>query len=106
MCIRDRVKALDAGLGAVSAVVVGCLTGIGGGVARDLLAGVVPVVLRREVYAVPAVLGAVAVAVAHGLDRRGAVPLALAVLLVFGLRMLGVWKDWHAPIAPQHRHSG
>lgn len=101
--VAGTTKALNAGLGAVSSIVVGCLTGIGGGLARDLLAGVVPVVLRREVYAVPAILGALVVAVSQGLDLHGPVPIACAVLLVFGLRMLGVWKDWHAPVAPQRR---
>lgn len=100
--VAGTSKALDAGLGAVPAVVVGCLTGIGGGLARDLLAGVVPVVLRREFYAVPAVLGALVVAVA---GSRAPVVVGGAVLLVFGLRMLGVWKDWHAPVAPQRRVS-
>ena len=101
--VAGTVKALDAGLGVVSSVVVGCLTGIGGGVARDLLAGVVPVVLRREFYAVPALLGALVVA---ALDSRLPAVVVGAVLLVFGLRMLGVWKDWHAPVAPQRRQSG
>lgn len=94
-------KALDAGLGAAGAVTLGVLTGIGGGVARDVLVGQVPTVLRREVYAVPAVLGAVVLVAADGLglDRvRWAVG---AAVLVFGLRMLGVWRDWHAPVAPQ-----
>lgn len=104
--VAGTTKALNAGLGAVAAIVVGCLTGIGGGLARDLLAGVVPVVLRREVYAVPAVLGAVVIAVTHGLDLRGVVPVVAAVLLVFGLRMLGIWRDWHAPVAPQRRSTG
>lgn len=99
-------KALDAGLGAVPAVALGCLTGIGGGVLRDLLAGVVPVVLRREVYAVPALLGAVVVTVADGLGASGAGPLVGAAVLVFALRMLGVWQDWHAPMAPQRRPRG
>lgn len=99
-------KALDAGLGAVPAVAVGCLTGIGGGVLRDVLAGVVPVVLRREVYAVPALLGAVVVAVAHGQERDGPAALGGAALLVFALRMVGVWQDWHAPVAPQRRPGG
>lgn len=100
--VAGTTKALDAGLGVVSSVVVGCLTGIGGGLARDLLAGVVPVVLRREFYAVPAVVGALVVA---ALEPRPPVVVS-AVLLVFGLRMLGVWKDWHAPVAPQRRPSG
>ena len=98
-------KALDAGLGAPAAVVVGCLTGIGGGVLRDLLAGVVPVVLRREVYAVPAVLGAAVVTVADGAGERSPGVLVGAAGLIFAGRMLGVWKDWHAPVAPQRRRG-
>jgi uncharacterized membrane protein YeiH len=101
--VAGTTKALNAGLGAVPAIVVGCLTGIGGGLARDLLAGVVPVVLRREVYAVPAVLGAILVTAAHGVELRGAAPVSAAVLVVLGLRVLGIWKDWHAPVAPQRR---
>lgn len=99
-------KALDAGLGAVPSVAVGCLTGIGGGVLRDVLAGVVPVVLRREVYAVPALVGAAVVVVADGQGHDGSAPLVGAALLVFALRMLGVWRDWHAPVAPQRRRTG
>lgn len=104
--VSGTTKALNAGLGTVPAVVVGCLTGIGGGVLRDVLAGVVPVVLRREVYAVPAVLGAFVVAALHGQDLRGPAELGAAVLLVVGIRMLGVWRDWHAPVAPQRRPAG
>lgn len=99
-------KALDAGLGAVPAVVLGCLTGIGGGVLRDVLAGVVPVVLRREVYAVPALLGGTVVAVADGQGADGSAALVGAALLVFAVRMLGVWRDWHAPVAPQRHRTG
>ena len=99
-------KALDAGLGAVPAVAVGCLTGIGGGVLRDVLAGVVPVVLRREVYAVPALIGAAVVVLAAGQGYDGSAPLVGSALLVFALRMLGVWQDWQAPIAPQRRRAG
>lgn len=103
--VAGTTKALDAGLGAPAAVALGCLTGIGGGVVRDVLAGVVPVVLRREVYAVPALLGAAVVVAADGQDARSPAVLAGAVALVFGLRMLGVWKDWHAPVAPQRRRD-
>lgn len=99
-------KALAAGLGAVPAVALGVLTGIGGGVLRDVLAGVVPVVLRREVYAVPAVLGGAVVAAADGFGADGSAPLVGAALLVFVVRMLGVWQDWHAPVAPQRRRTG
>jgi uncharacterized membrane protein YeiH len=92
-------KALHAGLGAVPAIALGCLTGIGGGIARDVLVGVVPVVLRRELYAVPAALGATVVVVGDGLDLASAPTAAVAAALVFLLRMLGVWRDWHFPVA-------
>ena len=45
------------------------LTGIGGGLARDLLTGEIPVVLRREIYALAALLGAIAVVAADRLGR-------------------------------------
>ncbi len=88
-----------AGLGAAPSIVIGCLTGIGGGIARDLLVGVVPVVLRRELYAVPALIGATVVVIGHSAHTRPGVSAAVAAALVFALRMLGVWRDWHFPVA-------
>ena len=99
-------KALDAGLDAAGAVTVGCLTGIGGGVVRDVLVGDVPVVLRREVYAVPALLGAAVVVAAEAVGWERTPSAVGAAVLVFGLRMLGVWRDWHAPVAPHARETG
>ncbi|MCW2600771.1 MAG: hypothetical protein JWM02_2600 [Frankiales bacterium] len=91
-------KALSVGLGAVPAVTVGCITGIGGGIARDVLVGVVPVVLRRELYAVPAVLGASVVTMGDGLHLNPGPTAAVGALLVFTVRMLGIWRDWHFPV--------
>ena len=50
-------KALAYGLGAVSAVLLGTLSGIGGGIARDMLVARTPVVLHSELYAVAAIVG-------------------------------------------------
>ncbi len=96
-------KALGAGLGAVGALTLGCLTGIGGGVLRDLLVREVPLVLRRDLYAVPALLGAGVVTAAHGLGVARQPAAVLAAVLVFTVRMLGVARDWHAPVAPLRR---
>jgi uncharacterized membrane protein YeiH len=95
-------KALDAGLGAPGAVVIGCLTGIGGGVLRDVLAGDVPVVLRRELYAVPAAVGAALVVAADGLGVDGSAAAVTAASAVFTLRMVALWRDWHAPVLRLH----
>lgn len=92
-------KALDAGLGALAAITLGVLTGIGGGIARDVLVGVVPTVLRRELYAVPAVLGGALIVVGDGLDAQRGWTAGAGALLVIVLRLLGVWRNWHFPVA-------
>ncbi len=96
-------KALSSGLGTVGAVTLGCLTGIGGGVLRDVLAREVPAVLRSELYAVPAILGAALLVVADGTGLPRQPALVAAAGLVFTVRVLGIWRDWHAPVAPLRR---
>ena len=76
---------------------VGIITAIGGGMIRDLLAGQVPEVLRRELYALPAALGAVVVVVAGELGALHDWVLWMAVALVFGVRIVSVRLDLNAP---------
>ena len=73
-------KALAFGVGPVGAVMLGMLTGIGGGIARDVLVAQVPNVLRRELYAVEALAGALVVVSGHAL-RWPAAPEAVAEAL-------------------------
>jgi uncharacterized membrane protein YeiH len=95
--VTGTLKALEAGVPAAGACVLGMLTGIGGGLLRDLLTGVIPVVLRREIYAVAALLGAVAVAVLHRLEIGGAIALWAAAVLVFAVRAVALRRGWSAP---------
>ncbi|MGW2314444.1 trimeric intracellular cation channel family protein, partial [Actinomadura luteofluorescens] len=58
-CATGTVKALEYGLSPVHAVLLGIVTAVGGGILRDVLAGRIPAVLYdRQLYAVPALLGA------------------------------------------------
>jgi uncharacterized membrane protein YeiH len=92
-------KALAAGLGPVGAVMLGVLTGIGGGIARDVLVAEVPHVLRRELYAVAALAGAAVVVAGHALALPG-VPVAVAgAVLCFALRWLAIRRGWRLPVA-------
>ena len=92
-------KALASGLGPVGAVMLGILTGIGGGIARDVLVAQVPNVLRRDLYAVAALAGALVVVVGHAL-RWPAAPVAVAgALLCFALRWLAIRRGWRLPIS-------
>src|SRR5688500_13484889 len=68
-CVAGALKAMDYGLGPAPAALMGMVTGIGGGMARDLLAGRVPVIFRGELYATPALAGATIAAVLTYYDQ-------------------------------------
>ena len=96
-CVTGALKALDYGLGPLPAALMGMLTAIGGGILRDLLAGRVPVVLRDELYATPALLGAGLAVLGHGLGLPSAVVAPPAALVCFGWRVLAMRRGWDAP---------
>ena len=95
--IGGSLKALGAGMDPLTSVVVGGITAAGGGIVRDVLAGQVPEVLRREMYALPALLGSALVVTAHQLDLISSGVIWGCVALVFGVRMVAVLLDVHAP---------
>ena len=64
-CVTGASLALTFRLGPLQAILLGTLTAIGGGMLRDVLLRDVPIVLRRELYAVPAILGATVVTIAR-----------------------------------------
>src|SRR3954453_13653667 len=64
-CVTGATKALDFGVGPLPAVLLGAITGIGGGMLRDVLLRDVPSVLRHDLYAIPALLGAGVLVVAQ-----------------------------------------
>ncbi|MGH3496027.1 MAG: trimeric intracellular cation channel family protein [Nocardioidaceae bacterium] len=95
--VTGASKALDFGVGAGQAVILGAVTAVGGGTVRDVLMQRIPTVLRSELYAIPA-LAAATVTVAT--DRTGVYGLPAAIgaaVLCFGVRMLGVRYGWNAP---------
>ncbi len=101
--VSGALVALDAGSGWLTAVVVGGITAVGGGVLRDVLARQVPEVLQRELYALPALAGAGLVVVLDRGDLLTPVTAWLAVALVFGIRVTAVALDLNAPRAKQRR---
>jgi uncharacterized membrane protein YeiH len=105
-CVTGTAKAHDYGLGSVAAVALGMLTAAGGGVIRDVLAHEMPSLLRwdREIYAVPALVGAGLVAILISAGRLSTVTASAAALAAFGLRMLALKYGWRAPRA-WHRNG-
>ncbi|MEV2242017.1 TRIC cation channel family protein [Micromonospora sp. NPDC049891] len=97
--VAGTLKALDAQVPAVGACLIGMITAIGGGLVRDLLTGEIPVVLRREIYAVASLVGSVVVVLLNSLGHTGPIPLTAAVVLVFGVRLVALRRRWSAPVA-------
>lgn len=97
-CVTGALKATEYGLGPVPAALMGMLTGIGGGMLRDLLAGRVPVIFSSELYATPALAGAAWAVFAHHQDWTLGVVALPGVLICFGWRVLAILRNWRAPV--------
>ena len=97
--VTGTLKALNAGVPPVGACLVGMLTAIGGGLARDLLTGEIPVVLQRDIYAVASLGGAILVTILRGLGLAGPIATVAAAMLITGVRLLALYRRWSAPIA-------
>jgi uncharacterized membrane protein YeiH len=97
--VTGTLKALNAGVPPVGACLIGMLTGIGGGLARDLLTGDIPVVLQRDIYAVVALGGAVAVVILERIGAANPILLALIAVLVTAVRLVALRRRWSAPVA-------
>jgi uncharacterized membrane protein YeiH len=95
--VAGAAKALDYGIHPFLAVLMGGITGVGGGTVRDLLLARVPLVLRSDIYAVAALAGA-AVMVA-GLSAGLPPPLMTfaGAVSCFTLRVVAVWRHWNLP---------
>ena len=95
--VSGAIKALEFGLGPVAAVLLGGLTGIGGGMLRDVLVSEVPTVFRAELYAVAALAGASVVVLGDLAGLSAPVVAVGGALVCFGLRMIGVRRGWKLP---------
>ena len=98
-CVTGASTALDHRIGAVEAVLLGAITGVGGGALRDVLLREIPVVLRTGLYAIPALIGAAIVAIAA---KSGSHNLAFPIIgaaVCFAIRVAGVYFDLNVPRA-------
>ncbi|WP_260333915.1 trimeric intracellular cation channel family protein [Streptomyces beigongshangae] len=105
-CVSGTTKAHEYGLGLTASATLGLATAVGGGVLRDVLANEVPSLLRwdRDLYAVPAMVGATMVALCIRHDALTPLTSTLAVVTAFVLRLLAMRYHWRAPRA-WHRRS-
>lgn len=105
-CVVGAQKALVFGLEPVMAALLGMLTGIGGGVARDVLLSNVPAVFRSDIYAVAALAGATVVVVGDALQWPSTPTALVGAALCFGLRLAAIRYGWHLPTARAPEGNG
>jgi uncharacterized membrane protein YeiH len=100
--VAGTQKALAFGLTPVMAALLGMLTGIGGGMTRDVLLAEIPTVLRADLYAVAALAGATVVVIGAALRLPSTTAVTIAgAVLCFGLRFIAIRRGWHLPVADE-----
>lgn len=97
--VTGTQKAMAYGLDPAMAAILGMITCIGGGVARDLLTLQLPTVLRSELYAVAALAGAGSIAAGSWLDLPSLPVTIFGAALCLFLRLMAVYRGWHLPVA-------
>lgn len=100
-------KALAFHAGPYAATLLGMLTGIGGGMVRDVLLREIPTVLRTELYAIAALLGAAVVVLGRTLQLPSPATAIAGAILCFGLRFIAMRRGWQLPTArpPEQSHG-
>ncbi len=96
--VAGAQKAVTFGLSPVMAALLGMLTGIGGGMMRDVLLTEIPQVLRSDLYAVAALAGASTVVVGDLLGLSYGISAPVGGILCFGIRFMAIRHGWNLPI--------
>ncbi|MHC2464478.1 trimeric intracellular cation channel family protein [Bradyrhizobium embrapense] len=103
--VAGASKALSFGLNPVMATVLGMVTGIGGGMVRDVLLAEIPTVLRADFYAVAALAAAAIVVVGHVFEFPVAPVTVAALISCFMLRVMAIKRGWRLPVAKLAQRS-
>jgi uncharacterized membrane protein YeiH len=97
--VTGAQKALAYGIDPVMAAVLGMISGIGGGMVRDVLAGEVPFVLRTDLYAVAALAAGAIVALGNVLGAPPAWAMLLGASFCIFRRIMALFHGWRAPVS-------
>jgi uncharacterized membrane protein YeiH len=97
--VAGTEKALAVGINPFVSALLGMLTGIGGGVLRDLLVNEIPVVLRADLYALAALAGAAVVVGGHLVHWPPTATTIAGAFLCFSMRLLAIRRGWNLPTA-------
>lgn len=97
VAIVGAQQGLAAGTTAFIAVVMGVITAVFGGIIRDVLGGESPVILRREIYVIPAIIAASVYVVLMAADVGGSASALIGFFAGFAVRALALYYSWSLP---------
>ncbi len=100
--VTGAEKAISYGINPVIAAVLGMISGIGGGMTRDVLAGQIPFVLHEDLYAIAALAAGVIVSVGEALGLPPLLPMLFGAAVCILLRVMAIFFGWRAPHARWH----
>lgn len=100
--VAGAAKALDYKIHPFLAILMGGVTGVGGGTIRDVLLARIPSVLRADVYAAAALAGAAVMILLLKMRARPAISTMVGIAVCFTLRMVAVHRHWNLPKVAGH----
>jgi uncharacterized membrane protein YeiH len=103
--VSGTQTALGYDLNPATAALLGMLTGIGGGMLRDVLVSDIPAVLHSDLYAVAALAGAIVVVAGHLLHAPPVVSALAGAAVCFGMRLVALWRGWRLPTAGEKKNA-
>lgn len=96
-CVVGAEVALAAGSGPFIAIIMGVMTATFGGIMRDILGGEVPIILRKEIYATAALVGACVFTVLAAWGGQGIAATLAGFLACFVIRAMALRRGWSLP---------
>lgn len=96
--VAGAAKGVDAGAGALVALVMGVITASFGGILRDLLGQEPSILLRKEVYVSASVAGAALFLAAETAGAGRELAMGLGIASAAGLRAAAIWGNWALPV--------
>ncbi|MBR1712331.1 MAG: trimeric intracellular cation channel family protein [Alloprevotella sp.] len=96
--VTGMEKTLQAGFPFWTAIVMGTMTGAGGGVMRDVLINEVPLIFRKEIYALSCVLGGLSYWLGMRMGLHSMANASLCAAVVIAIRLLAVKFQLRLPV--------
>lgn len=96
--VMGTQKALDLKTSSMIAVIMGTLTGVAGGMLRDIFVQTTPLILKKELYATVCILGSVLYISAQKAGLPQHVSMMLSMTLTLLLRIAAIYWHWGLPV--------